>query len=437
MEITIDERERLNRLGKIKMIGYVIASLALIYTFFHTTSGGMITPALVEKFNLTPARAALIGAVWFYATAAAAIPGGLLIDYIGARRSMAVLYTLMSIGTLALVVFQNNFTAILVGRALIAMGALSVYTAIIKLIAGWESREGFAYVNGTVAAIGRLGAMLATTPLALMLTNLGWGNTFLTLGILAAIITVSIFLLVKDSPRDAGLIPTEQSSAEVPKREVTNPLAGLGVLLKQPQYGLFLVFAIINATIYQTLFAGWGGVILKQVLKINIVTAGNILLTGSFGTLIGAYVAGYVASKKGAKFTNIIAHAITMIIIITFALTLKRATTLEQATIIAMMFALFGGFSFSTSVGVNAGIALLRTLVGPRYIGTARSTQVLLQNLLGSGAMIQTWGVIIQKGGGYVPAAFSTAMNVLFIVALIALIALILIREQPIKALEE
>ncbi|MGB9977558.1 MFS transporter [Thermovenabulum sp.] len=407
------------RYTEIKKNVYLIVSLAFIFTMFFNESGAIIIPYLVEKFKLSSVRAGLFSAVSMYVAAFASLPMGILVDYIGPKKTLTLSYALISTGSLLFVVFKDKYTGLLFGRAILALGFSATVPSVIKLIALWESKERFAYVNSSITAIGRSGAMLATTPLALMLLRFGWGSSFVILTILSIVITFCVFTYIIDNPYE------RINNIEEKAVKVSNPLNGINFLVRNNQFWLFILFSIINMSTYSVLFLSWGGVFLKQVLKIDTVTAANILLTGTFCTLLGAFAAGYLATKYGPKIINILAHSLTIVFLALLVLTLKNIP-------VFLLYIIYGGFSFTTSCVINCNTALSRILAGQKYIASAGGLNGLFTSVVGGGLMTQLWGYLINRGGGYNLNSFFLAINIQILLTIAGLAAIFFIKEEPI-----
>jgi len=111
---------------------------------------------------------------------------------------------LIAVVGLLLFAFSANASGLTLGRTLIGIGHGTVIAGIYLLAVAWVPADRVATVAATVIGLaGGTGALLATTPLALILGRLGFAPTFATLAVLTLVFSGAILLVVRDAP-DTG-----------------------------------------------------------------------------------------------------------------------------------------------------------------------------------------------------------------------------------------
>ena len=91
------------------------------------------------------------------------------------------------------------------GRGLIGLGHGTVLSGIYLLAVAWVPADRVATVTATVIGMaGGVGALLATTPLALTLGQVGFAPTFAALGVLTLAFSAAIYFVVVDGPGAGG-----------------------------------------------------------------------------------------------------------------------------------------------------------------------------------------------------------------------------------------
>ena len=100
---------------------------------------------------------------------------------------------LSTAGSLVFALSPGYATA-LIGRVLIGVGIAFIYLSVIKILSAWFKEGEFGTVLGFLLALGMLGNMLGTSPLALSVKAMGWRNSyFLVAGITIAIAVLVLF----------------------------------------------------------------------------------------------------------------------------------------------------------------------------------------------------------------------------------------------------
>ena len=101
--------------------GYYLAYL------FRTINAVMASP-LATELGLSAGDLGLLTSVYFLTFAAAQIPIGMLLDRYGPRRVQSTLMVVAALGS-ALFAASENFSMLLLGRALIGLGVAAALTA--------------------------------------------------------------------------------------------------------------------------------------------------------------------------------------------------------------------------------------------------------------------------------------------------------------------
>ena len=92
----------------------------------------------------------------------------------------------------------GGFISLLIGRALIGLGAAGALMAGLKAIALWFPKERVTLLNGLFVTLGALGAVTATAPAEAVLDMTGWRGLFVMLAPATALCAAAIFLFVPD-----------------------------------------------------------------------------------------------------------------------------------------------------------------------------------------------------------------------------------------------
>ena len=146
-----------------------ILTFAFILVLFFRLSTAVITDNLSKELGFTQLQISNIASLTLYSYAIMQIPSGILIDKYGARK-------VSSIGM------------IIAGLGSILFGSMnSIYLA---------------YISAKFSFIGNLGTVFARFPLVYLNDFIGWRNSFILIGIIGIVIGFSIYIIVKDTPKE-------------------------------------------------------------------------------------------------------------------------------------------------------------------------------------------------------------------------------------------
>jgi MFS family permease len=171
--------------------GYYMAYL------FRSINAVMASP-LATEMGLGAGDLGLLTSVYFLTFAAAQIPIGILLDRYGPRRVQSSLMVVAALGS-ALFAVSENFSMLLLGRALIGLGVASALTAGMQALVLWFPRERVPLLNGLMVMLGALGAVTATWPAELALAWIGWRELFGLLAALTAVGAILVHLVVPEA----------------------------------------------------------------------------------------------------------------------------------------------------------------------------------------------------------------------------------------------
>jgi MFS family permease len=180
-----------------------IPALLFLIAFSHRVAPGVVAKELMQAFGATGAFVGLLSAAYFYAYAALMIPAGLLVDAFGVRRVVAAGGLVMGFGTLAMS-WTAAQSVLFTGRLAVGVGASVTFVGALKIAATWFPPSQFATLSAVTAAMGVLGGLVATAPLAALVARTGWRGAFGLVGLATLLLAVLCLLLVRDHPAGAA-----------------------------------------------------------------------------------------------------------------------------------------------------------------------------------------------------------------------------------------
>ncbi|MFA0815185.1 MAG: nitrate/nitrite transporter [Anaerofustis sp.] len=404
------------------------AVLAYIVFVLVRTAGGTLASGLIDELGITPAQVAMFTSIFTYVYAFANLPAGVVTDILGARWMMSVSYLFIAVGCM-LLAFSDNFSILLLGRALMGLGGSAVYTGLCKTAVGWKRARDYAGFTGQAMALSKIGTLLAATPLVLAVKTIGRKDSMLYIAIAVIAITIALFLLIRDNPESIGMKSIDELEGNEKRIiKAQNPLKGVGRLLVQPQVWL-VVFASVtfNAAI-NTVVTNWGQTMLKQGAGFAPTAASNIIMINTICGIITGFLLAFVLKKLTLKQVTYISFGF-------FAIALSMISfffTKLGTTGFSIAYALMGlGASFE----ISSLFAIARNMVTSKNNGTVVGLLNFIAWLLGASVSTTIWGKIIDAS--YSAASFQKAVLIQLIVLAVGFVCFLFIKDKTIPALAD
>lgn len=261
----------------------------------HRLSTAVLSGRLSADFSLTAAQLGTLHASFFLVYALVQIPTGVLADRVGPRHVGSAGAAVLSVGAVGFALSDGYLVALL-SRGLVGLGSGVIFVSILRFCANWFRTDEFGSMTGLTAGVAGLGAILATTPLALAAARIGWRRTLLGLAVVGLLASVAVYVLARSSPADAGLEPIE-GVPEQPSVSLSGTAAYLRALATDlDQWLLSAVFFSGMGTIL-TLIGLWGVPYLVVVYGLDVTTASYYTLLGSVGLLVGPPAIGWLSDR--------------------------------------------------------------------------------------------------------------------------------------------
>jgi len=165
----------------------------------------------------------------------------------------------------------------------------------LTLLSEWFEPNSFGTASGATQGVGNLGALMASTPLALVVEALGWRTTFVVIGALTAVLGALAAAAIRDRPADAGLPPVNAEHRRAGSvGEVLRgiPLIAGNVRTWPPLLATSAVYAPLAS------FLGlWGVPYLMQGYGFERVRAANHIALIAVGLIIGSPLVGWLSDR--------------------------------------------------------------------------------------------------------------------------------------------
>ncbi|MEM4645891.1 MAG: MFS transporter, partial [Archaeoglobaceae archaeon] len=256
-----------------KWIVFAILSGIYFFVYFHRTSPAVIASDLMREFFISALVVGIFSSLYFYPYAILQIPVGILTDTKGAKK-VIIIFTLISLFGIFLFAFSPNYETVIFSRLLIGIGVSGVYIPSVKILSHWFKAKEFATAMGLLFAVGNLGAISSSYPLALSIEIIGWRLSFVLIGIITAFLLILSILFVKDSPIS---IKREDLRRDDFKLLLKNSSLWLLASSSMLRYGVVMGFQGL-----------WGGPFLMDVYNLSKTMVGTILMLFGIGSIVGS-----------------------------------------------------------------------------------------------------------------------------------------------------
>lgn len=380
----------------------VLAGMLVISMFFRV-SMAVVSFDLTTDLGVGADELGVISGVFFYVFASAQIPLGALLDRFGGRK---VIFTLGIVTTFGSLLFASasGYPAAVAGRALLGLGTAAVLMGALKIYTNWFPPHEFARVSGFMIAVGNLGSIGATKPLAYVISQFGWRSTFIAASFAQLAITLAVFLITSDTP--VGGMSGRTPSASSTRDSNDSIFQVWKLLFASPAFWLISLTAFFWYANYMVLLALWGGPYLREVIGLDRSAAGTLLLCISSGYILGSLLLGKVIDRLGGSLTSTMVCG-QLILLLAMTAMLGPAELVSHKVLILIFFII--GLASASGVLIYP---LARNLVPHRFAATSM-TFVNFFLLMGAAVAQHVMGLYIHSfphgTTGYPAAAYHGA----------------------------
>lgn len=370
---------------------FTVLALLYILAYFYRISLAVVADDLSRDLRLTPQQLGSLSSILFYVYAVTQLPLGPMIDRFGGRLVIGAFSVLTSIGGI-LFSRADTLALAMTARALIGIGTASVLMAALSIFSYWFPKRHFGRVTSYMVAVGNVGNLCATAPLAFAVAAVGWRSSFLGIGLVQILAALLVLVMVRDRPPNFQAIPEEGGNKLV---ETSGILSAWKDVFGNRDFRLLGLISFAWYGNYMALQGLWGGPYLMQVLRLSRQQTGQMLMFTSLGFIVGSLVNDTIARKIFRSYKQaLLAGQILLLSLMSIFLML--ADTLPHILLVSLFFAI--------GLAVSSGILIypiIRSMFPLRIVGTAL-TSLNYCVLLGAAVTQQIMGVII---GSYSPVA--------------------------------
>src|SRR5262249_6452858 len=186
-------------------VGFVLRWGGRWLLYLHRYSWGVIKPDFkAENPHLTDVDLGWLDSAFLATYAFGQVPGGVAGDLLGARIVLGVSIFLWSLTVVALPLCIG-FWGLFGMRSAFGLAQAGAYPAMSKVTRSWFPAGVRTSVQGTVAAMGRVGGACASTLIATLLISrlgLSWRAALVVIALPGVLLAVVFWAVFRDSPRE-------------------------------------------------------------------------------------------------------------------------------------------------------------------------------------------------------------------------------------------
>ena len=386
---------------------YIMLVLCAGYTVsqFLRTSIGVLSPNMMNDFNINPNDMGLLGGVFFLSFAIFQIPAGILIDRFGPRKVMSSVIIFAVLGSI-IFALSNSFYSLLIGRIFMGLGCSICLMGSLVLITRWRDTNQFSKLAGIILAVGGIGGLLATTPLSYFSELYGWRLSFWLAAVVTFFVMLLYYFVLED--RDKGLFINKKNKLISPKN--------LFFVLKERNFKFMIPMSLMSYSSLVVILGLWGAPYLKDIHGLESIERGKILMLMAISWNIGSFVFGRLRSIFGSYKRVVIFGSIGVIFLL-FVLSFISNINSTYLYILFCILGFFGAFSVAL-------ISHYQVLFDKEYMGRALSTANFFN--FGGVFFVQwlTGKIIFIMGGNSSGAPIEAYRSAFLFVAILLLVSL-------------
>ncbi len=276
-------------------VGIAILVAAYGMSQFYRAFLAVLTPSLAADIGATADDLASASGVWFLMFAVMQIPVGAMLDRIGPKATVVLIFGIGGAGGALVFSLAQTPLHITIAMGLIGVGCAPVLMAAYYIFAKVYSPVVFATLGGATIGLGSLGNLAGSAPLAWSVEIFGWRETMQGLAVLSFMIAGLLWVFVKDPARNAV---TQKGS--------------IFDLLRMP--ALWPIFAIMFVSYAPSagLRGLWVGPYAEQVHGLDAIGIGRMTFVMAVAMISGSFIYGPLdrvfGTRKGVVlFGNIVA----------------------------------------------------------------------------------------------------------------------------------
>lgn len=271
------------------MTGLFMLAAAYVLSQFYRTFLAVLTPALAADIGATKADLSLASGSWFIAFALMQFIVGVSLDRFGPRRTVSMLLGVFAAGGAILFALASEPWMIVAAMIMIGIGCSPVLMASFYIFAKVYPPARFAVLASWIVAIGMIGNVLGTSPMAAVAETYGWRSVMVGFGAFTLTMAMILFVTIRDP--ETG---EEDGQADT-------GFAGYAELMRIPALWLVLPMVAVVYVAAAGIRGLWAGPYLTDVYGADALTIGSVTLYMALAMVAGSFIYGPLDTIFGTR----------------------------------------------------------------------------------------------------------------------------------------
>jgi MFS family permease len=367
------------------LYAYLIILTAGLFFFCESilvNAFGTLSMDIMSDFHLNAYELGKLSASYLFANILFLFPAGILLDRVSIKQVLLLSLATCSAG--AMILSQTSNIQAAIGCIFVSgMGGTFCFLGTMKLASRWFSAKHLAWITGLIVTLAMIGGLIAQTPTALIADFFGWRSVFQILSVLEALLCLTSFFILKDSPKGHGykdLPITLKALWQSIRIAIRTPLNWIcGIFTSTMNLPVTLMGAI------------WGVPFLMQVHHFSRTEASSINAFIFAGMIVGPAVAGKLSDYFQEKFQSRTTVMFGGVLISLFLMLDIIFLQTQSQLIYSLLFFMLGLFSSVQILGYTVLVE--------------RTPQIL------TGASLSVSCVLVMSGGTFLQPLFGKIMQ--------------------------
>ena len=360
--------------------GWVFVAFALgnLVAVFLRSANAVIAPDLMHDIGLNAEQLGSMTSFYYITFALMQLPLGAALDRYGSRFVIPLLMIPAVVGCFVYA-RATSYPEVAIGRLLIGVGTAGGLMGAVRSFGNWVPANRLATMTTSMMALGGIGGIMTTSPMAWVNAQYGWQSIFYGSSVIVSVIALCIWFWTRDFPEGSTIV-----------RSTGNPFEGFVDIYTHRAFWRMapLYFSMLGTLLaVQTL---WAGPFLYDVLSYSPAQAGSALLMMGFGAILGYACSGPLADRFGAPWMLVAAQVLLIATLTVFVATPR----IPSQGLVGVLYLCF-------SLGAAFNVILLpqaRTLFAVHMSGRA-ATALNIFGFIGAFFFQRTMGYVIELHG--------------------------------------
>lgn len=271
------------------MTGIVVLAATYILSQFYRTFLAVLTPALQSDIGATKTDLSVASGAWFIAFALMQFVVGVCLDRFGPRRTASVILALFGAGGALLFALAGAPWMITAAMAMIGIGCSPVLMASYYIIAKTFSPARFAVIASWIIAIGMIGNVIGSSPMANAAEAFGWRAVMLALAGATLLAAIIVYAAISDPPSDNG------------HQTADSGFSGYVQLMKLPALWPLLPMMTVCYVAAAGIRGLWAGPYVADVFNADALTIGTVTFYMALAMVAGSFAYGPLDTLFGTR----------------------------------------------------------------------------------------------------------------------------------------